>query len=68
MERQGIGGYIVEGGCRHFVAVMDKKRHDALQKGAAPIKVQFDNIECANHRRQPVESELTADTEADWQA
>ena len=42
MERQGIGGYIVEGGCRHFVAVMDKKRHDELQKVAAPIKVQFD--------------------------
>ena len=39
--RKGIGGYIIEGGCRHFVAVMDKKRHDELQKGAAPIKVRF---------------------------
>jgi len=28
----------------------------------------FDNIKCANHWRQPVESELTADFQSDWQA
>ena len=28
----------------------------------------IDNIKCANHWRQPVESELTADFQSDWQA
>ena len=28
----------------------------------------FDNIKCANHWRQPVESEFQADFQSDWQA
>ncbi|MBR1915352.1 MAG: ribonuclease E/G [Alphaproteobacteria bacterium] len=32
------------------------------------IKETVDNIKCANHWRQPVESELKADFQSDWQA
>ncbi len=30
--------------------------------------ISFDNIKCANHWRQPVESEFQADFQSDWQA
>ena len=49
------------------IALYPEKEEQKLVLRPGTIRT-VDNIKCANHWRQPVESELTADFQSDWQA
>ena len=63
-EKIDTDSFRIFAGCLRTI----KKRFEMIRTPSSfGVFFCIDNIECANHRRQPVESEFQADTESDWQ-